>query len=117
MPFRRFAAFGRDNGEINAPHRYQHPQPQIPGARRENLLRRYRIAVELNASIDYFYEELPPSTRTAHGIFDASESLTCQEALSRESMKLMQAYLGIRNPKTRRMIAELVVQAADTEPE
>jgi transcriptional regulator with XRE-family HTH domain len=77
--------------------------------------RLYRLAVGLNAPIDYFYEDLPPTTKTPHGIFDASESLTVQEALSRQGLKLMQAFARVRNPKTRRMIAELVVQAADSE--
>ena len=75
--------------------------------------RLYRFAAVLDASIDYFYKDLPtPTPDTVHA---TPESIALDEALSRQGVKLMQAFARVRNPRTRRMIAEFVVQAAESE--
>lgn len=102
---------------------FQQIQKYEKGANRIGASRLYEISRILDVPVQYFFDDLPeeggrPIARP-HGFSDAAgEPFVMDFVSSTEGLQLNRAFFGIREPKLRRRVLDLVRElgGGDTEP-
>ncbi len=92
---------------------FQQIQKYEKGANRIGASRLHRIGVILGVPIEFFYEGAPHAQGAAGGFAEAPASSYVSDFLSTsEGVQLVKAFLGVKDPKIRRKIVELITALA-----
>ena len=95
---------------------FQQVQKYEKGTNRIGASRLHRIASVLGVPIEFFYDGAPHGSAAAPGFAESSSSTYVSDFLSTgEGVQLVKAFLGIKDPKIRRKVVELITALASTE--
>jgi transcriptional regulator with XRE-family HTH domain len=95
---------------------FQQVQKYEKGTNRIGASRLHRIASVLGVPVEFFYEGAPHGSAATIGFAEPSSSAYMSDFLSsNEGVNLVKAFLGIKDPKIRRKIVELVSLLSNNE--
>ncbi|MGE3622841.1 MAG: helix-turn-helix domain-containing protein [Bdellovibrionales bacterium] len=97
---------------------FQQIQKYERGVNRMGASRLYQIALILNVTVSYFFEEMPSENAASQGLSDSAQGALegapgdSQILGRRETLELIRAYYNITDPKQRRKVYDLIKSMA-----
>ncbi len=98
---------------------YQQLQKYERGVNRIGASRLFNLGRSLDVPVSYFFEDLSPAAagagkRRARGLSEAPAAVLEPDLLSRrETGELIRAYYGVKDPKQRRRVLDLIKARGD----